>query len=129
MRDSEDDRDLKAAFSTLRNAEQEQLPSFAEVVRRGKARSSDQTMSRRPALRWAAAVGILVVLAAWLGLRTPGPRVLPGASSSLAEWRSPTAFLLETAGREILSAPAGWNRSLIDFKSDTTSPPERKYPS
>jgi len=127
MSDSEVDRDLKTAFSTLRNAEQEQLPSFTEVVRR--ARSSDTRMPQRPALRWAAAVGVLVVLAAWLGLRTSGPRVLPGTSPSLAEWRSPTAFLLQTSGRELLSAPAGWNRSLIDFKSDTTSLPERKYPS
>jgi hypothetical protein len=131
MSHPEDDRDLKAAFSALRGAEQEQLPPFAEVVRRGRARR-DNRVPWRPGLRWAAAVGIVVaVLAARLGLRTPGPRVLTGPSPSLAEWRSPTAFLLETSGREVLTAPAGWDRSRIDLRGDALapSPKERRFTS
>ncbi len=125
MSQPEDDHDLKAAFSALRNAEQEQLPPFAEVVRR--ARALENRMPRRPALRWAAVAAVVAtVLVAWLGLRTRGPQA---PSPSLAEWRSPTAFLLQTSGRELLTAPAGWDRSLIDLKGDTTSRPERKYPS
>jgi len=132
MNRRDDDQELAAAFSALRRAEREQCPPFAEVVRRGRARSLRSEPSRRPGLLWAAAAAIVLAgLAAWLGLRTPGPPPggLPsGAAPSLAEWRSPTDFLLETSGREILTAPAGLDRSLLDF-SPTPSSQERKSPS
>ncbi|MBW8874742.1 MAG: hypothetical protein JF614_07230 [Acidobacteria bacterium] len=130
-----DDRELAAAFSALRREEGEQCPPFAEVVRRGRARSRRSPSPRRPRLLAAAAAAIalvvLVALAAWLGLRKPGPPA-GGASaegaSSLAEWRSPTEFLLETSGREILADPARLDRSLLDF-SPTPPSQERRSPS
>jgi hypothetical protein len=122
-----DDRELAAAFSALRREEQEQLPPFAEVVRRGRARSLRSESSRRHRLLWAAAGIVLAVLAVWLGLRPP-TQPLPGVAPSLAEWRSPTDFLLETSGQEILAAPAGWNRSVLDFNPAPQSP-ERRSPS
>jgi hypothetical protein len=124
-----DDQELAAAFSALRHEEQEQFPPFAEVVRRGRARSLRSESSRRHRLQWAAAAGIvLAVLTVWLGLRTPSPRLSDGGAPSLAEWRSPTDFLLETSGREILADPAGLDRSLLDFNSILPSP-ERRSPS
>ena len=124
-----DGRDLAAAFSALRREEQKEIPPFAEVVRRGRARFPQRESSRRFHLRWAVAAGlILAVLAAWLGLRTSGPNVPAAPAPSLAEWRSPTDFLLETSGREILADPARLDRSLLDFSSTLPSP-ERRSPS
>jgi|GEM_PF-2151712 len=124
-----DDRELAAAFSALRREEQEQSPPFAEVVRRARARFPRRESSLRFQLRWAVAAGlVLAVLAAWLGLRTSGPELPAAPAPSLAEWRSPTDFLLETSGREILADPARLDRSLLDFNSTLPSP-ERRSPS
>jgi hypothetical protein len=71
---------------------------------------------------------VLVVLAVWLVGRTPGPRVPATGAPSLAEWRSPTDFLLETSGQEILAAPAGWSRSVLDLNPVPPSS-ERRSPS
>jgi hypothetical protein len=127
-RDDRDDRELAAAFSALRREEEEQCPPFAEVVRRGRARSLRSGSPWRPRLLWAAAAVALAVLAVWLGLRTPEPRIPAGGSPSLAEWRSPTDFLLETSGREILADPARLDRSLLDLSPTPTSQ-ERRSPS
>jgi hypothetical protein len=122
----DDDRELTAAFSALRREEQEQFPAFAEVVRRGRARSRRSASSGHPRLLWAAAAAIvLAVLAAWLGLRLQAPAA---PAPSLAEWRSPTDFLLETPGQEILAAPTGWSRSVLDLGSPLPSS-ERRSPS
>jgi hypothetical protein len=123
-----DDRELRAAFSELRREEQEHSPPFTEVVRRGRARSLRSRSPQRFHLRWAAVGLVLAVLAAWLGLRTPGPKVPATQAPSLAEWRSPTDFLLETSGREILADPARLDRSLLDFSS-TVASQERRSPS
>ena len=127
-----DDRELAAAFSALRHEEGEQRPPFAEVVRRGRARSLRRASPRRPRLLWAAAAAILLAVpAVWLGLRSPG---FPAGgapaegASSLAEWHSPTEFLLETSGREILADPAPLDHSLLDF-NPAPSLQERRSPS
>jgi len=125
---NDEDRELAAAFSALRREEQDQVQPFAEVVRRGRARSLGSQSSRRHRLLWAdAAAVVLAGFAAWLGLHTPRPQA-PAGSPSLAEWRSPTDFLLETSGQEILAAPAGWGRSVLDFNPHTLAP-ERRSPS
>ncbi|HEX4963556.1 MAG TPA: hypothetical protein VF173_22190 [Thermoanaerobaculia bacterium] len=124
----EKDRELAAAFSALRREEQEQLPPFADVVRRGRARTLRRVTPRRLRLVWAAAAMIAIAgLALWLGLRRPVPQT-PAGIPSLAEWRSPTDFLLETSGQEILAAPAGWSRSVLDLETHP-QPPERRDPS
>jgi hypothetical protein len=124
-----EDRELAAVFSALRREEREELPPFAEVVRRGRARSLRNESSRRPRLLWAATAAIvLIALAVWLIPRIPGHSVPAGAEPSLAEWRSPTDFLLETSGRELLADPAGLDRSLLDFSSTLPSQ-ERRSPS
>ena len=124
----ENDRELAAAFSALRREEQEQLPPFADVVRRGRTRTLRRVSPRHPRLVWAAAeVVILAGLALWLSLRRPAPQV-PVQLPSLAEWRSPTDFLLETSGQEILATPAGWSRSVLDLNPKLQLP-ERRSPS
>ncbi len=124
----EDDRELAAAFAELRREEAGRTPPFAEVVRRGRARSTRPgPLPIRP-LAWAAAVAI-AVLGVWLGVRAREPR--PSAAvPPLAEWRSPTGFLLATPGRDLLAAPAAWDRSVIDLREvSLTSHSERRSPS
>ena len=129
----EDDRRLAAAFADLRREEEAQVPPFAEVVRRGRARPGRAAgpVPLRP-VGLAAAVGVvLVLLGVWVGVRTREPR--PAAMPSLAEWRSPTDFLLATPGRDLLAAPSAWGRSVLDLREvPTASPastPERRSPS
>jgi hypothetical protein len=115
MTRQEDDRDLAAAFSALRREEEDQCPPFA--VRRATPRLP----RRRFAMTAAVTAGlVLAFLATWLGLRTPREPV-----PSLAEWRSPTDFLLDTPGREVLAAPSGLHRSVLDVPS----PDKGRYPS
>ena len=111
MTRQDDDRDLAAAFSALRREEERRCPAFSEIRRRAPMRS--QRTEHRRSLVAAAAMGIvLAFLAAWIGLRPPR-----GPVPSIAEWRSPTGFLLATPGREILAAPSGLHRSVLDVAS------------
>jgi hypothetical protein len=119
-----DDRDLATAFSAMRREEQEHSPTFAEVVRRGRARSRQSRSPQRFRLRWAAAALVLAVFATWLW-RSPGPEIPAASASSLAEWHSPTDFLLETSGKELLADPARLDRSLLDFSSTLPSQERR----
>lgn len=124
----EDDRALASAFADLRREEEGRTPPFDEVVRRGRTRSARAAglLGARPL--WLAAAVALAVLGVWLGARTREPR--HPAVPSLAEWRSPTDFLLATPGRDLLAAPAAWDRSVLDLREvPLTSPPERRSPS
>jgi hypothetical protein len=108
----DNDPELASRFAALRRDEEEQCPPFDEFRRRTRARSA---MHHRPLFAATAVVGLaILVFAVWIGLRTDRPaEPIP----SIAEWRSPTGFLLETPGREVLSAPAGLGRSVLDFSS------------
>ena len=121
------DRELAAAFAALRQEEGAQGPPFAEMVRRGRARTGSGASPLRLRLVAAAAAAVVLAgLAARFVRRPPDPSLSAAETRSLVEWRSPTAFLLETPGHEILAAPAGWGRSVLDL--DLPSP-ERKWPS
>lgn len=124
----EDDRALATAFAELRREEEAQTPPFAEVVRRGRTRSAGAIGLLRTRPLWLAAAVVLAILGVWLGLRAREPR--HPAVPSLAEWRSPTDFLLATPGRDLLAAPAAWDRSVLDLREvPLTSQPERRFPS
>jgi hypothetical protein len=119
MTRQDEDRDLAAAFSALRREEEHQCPGFSEIRRRAPLRS--RRTEHRRSLVAAAAMGIvLAFLAAWFGLRAPR-----GPVPSIAEWRSPTGFLLATPGREILAAPSELHRSVLDVPSSNKG----RYPS
>ena len=120
----EDDHALASAFAELRREEETRTPPFEEMVRRGRTQPARATgrLGTRPL--WLAAAVALAVLGIWLGLRSRHP-----AAPSLAEWRSPTDFLLATPGRDLLVAPA-WDRSVLDLREvPLTSQPERRSPS
>jgi hypothetical protein len=124
----EDDRALAAAFAELRQEEEARTPPFAEMVRRGRTRPARAAglLGTRPL--WLAAAVALAALGIWLGVRAREPR--HPAVPSLAEWRSPTDFLLATPGRDLFAAPAAWDRSVLDLREvPLTSQPERRSPS
>ena len=92
-----DDRELRDRFTALRAEETQAAPSFASV--RGRRPIAHQNRRRR-ALALAAATAAIVI--GFFVLRPP-----PGRDSeqlSITEWRSPTAFLLESPGGPLLQA-------------------------
>jgi len=107
------DRELARRFADLKRSDAAAAPSLREVLDRPIRRGLDARRPRRAiALQLAAALALL--LAAFYVARpsSSGAR----RRSAIAAWRSPTASLLETPGREILvstpvfgdSAP-GWS--------------------
>jgi len=95
--------ELARAFAQLREEDRRAAPSFRALVERG-ARAGTRRRRSVWASRAAVAAGVLVALA--LGLLVARSARGPAAESVAAElagWRSPTAFLLETPGRELAS--------------------------
>lgn len=92
-----DDAELRNHFAALRDEELARIPAFERVLR---------TLPRpHTGLRAIAVSACLVVVASLSVLhmfreRTPPAPVL--AVPSLAQWRAPTDFLLDTPGRELL---------------------------
>ncbi len=94
----DEDRDLRRRFAALRRQELEAVPPFRRVWAAARARRRP-----RPRVRFAvAAVALAILGLLWL---RPDTRPAPesGTSPSIAQWRSPTDFLLATPGRELLS--------------------------
>jgi len=118
------DDDLRARFAELRREEEAQTPEFAFP-------SPSRAWQGR---RWSAgkliagAVCLATIVAAVFLLRLvpTNPEQKPGKQvASVAEWRSPTDFLLETPGRELLrTVPAigVWH------EYPKTSKPRQKHP-
>ena len=100
------DRELRARFQELREADQKEVPPFPRVWR--KALSSRQRARGLRRARWIAAAGGVaagVGLLAALFLGSPGTPQAPGEAApmdgALFEWQSPTAFLLEWPGQDL----------------------------
>jgi len=79
----DDDRELRKLYQRIRQADMAGVPSAGAVLDRRRG-------PRSLLWAWTAAAAAAVALVFWL---TPPPT--PGPVS-LAEWRSPTAFLLES---------------------------------
>ena len=126
----DEDPGLTAAFSALRREEEGHCPSFAEVLRAARVRSRGSVNRWRLVTAMAAAGIAIALLALWTGPWTGKPRMPRETLPSIAEWRSPTGFLLETPGREVLAAPAGLGPSVLDLGQTRLTPPsERRSPS
>jgi anti-sigma factor RsiW len=95
--DSNEDRDLRERFASLRREDVLLAPDFAVVQRRPSG--------GQPAWsRWAAAAAAMVMVAAVLLVKFYPRPAAP--AQSLTEWKSPTDFLLETPGRGLLQTPS-----------------------
>lgn len=85
---NEDER-LRDLFEQARSVDSERRPTFETVALRRQG----------PGLRGSSAAVVLLALGAWVTFSTAEP---PRPVVSIAEWRSPTAFLLETADDTLL---------------------------
>lgn len=91
-----EDSDLRAQFANLREEDGSAAPPF-ERIANAKAASPRRRYSVQIAV---AAIPILAV-AAMLSLRTH--RSTNAVPRDITAWSSPTAFLLETPGKQILT--------------------------
>jgi hypothetical protein len=94
-----DDSHLRERFASLRQADAASAPSFERVMGIARNRSNDAGW------RIAIAACILVVAVAGVTLRVSHPPEAPttrAPAPTLADWRAPTDFLLDTPGRELL---------------------------
>jgi hypothetical protein len=82
-----DDR-LRSAFAELRRIEALRVPPFGGLL---------SSRARRPSLRLAFAIVLLIVLAVAIVPRRP-------PQPSITTWRAPTDFLLKTPGQELLES-------------------------
>ncbi len=83
-----DDERLRDLFGQARSRDATGLPGFKKVTSR-----------EGPGLRGSSATVVLLALGALVTFSTAEP---PQRVVSMAEWRSPTAFLLETADDTLL---------------------------
>jgi len=112
---TDDDRDLRERFAALRREEEAGAPAIEGLVARARARTRGEALRiRRPVLVLATAAAVLLVIAL-LDLHKP-PRPFP--VPSITEWRSPTDFLLQTPGREVLESLPRFGEGLIPPESN-----------
>jgi len=92
---SSEDRDLRTHFANLREEDRSAAPPF------GRTAAAAAAFSRRGSfLRIAVAAMPVLALAVMLAVRIQ--RSTDAVPRELAAWSSPTAFLLETPGRQLL---------------------------
>jgi hypothetical protein len=94
-----EDSNLREQFASLRDADAASAPSFEGVIGVARRRSNDAGW------RVAIAACILMVAVGGVILRVSHPGEAPTTRASaptLADWRAPTDFLLDTPGRKLL---------------------------
>lgn len=119
------ERDLELArlFEELRREDALRVPPFRRILERRAA-------SRSRRIRWApiasAAAAVVLVAAAVLLVRPGAVRREPQApASAIAEWRSPTDFLLETPGSELLETAPDFATTAPEWVTATGGAPPR----
>lgn len=91
----DDDRNLQGRFAELRRQDAGSAPEFPALLRRRAKRPGSRALSRL-------AVGVACVLVIAVALARFHSRPPAKPVPALTEWRSPTDFLLQTPGRELL---------------------------
>ena len=92
------DRALRDLYRRLKDAESAAAPSYGQVVKRARGEGA-----LRPARRLVLAAGATVFIAALATYSILSRRAGNGQLATPA-WRSPTAFLLDTPGRDLLNS-------------------------
>jgi len=101
-----EDSDLRAHFADLREEDRSAAPPF------GFAAAAEAAFSRRrSSLRIALAALPVLAIVVTLAVRTH--RSTGAATRALAAWSSPTAFLLETPGKQLLNQTPKLGEPLI----------------
>jgi len=91
------DRDLRERFARSREAERAQVPPFAAVVARART-----VAPRRGGFAIGVAVAAAIVVAAYVARDHIGPSLGRNAPATPTHWRSPTDFLLDVPGGDLL---------------------------
>ena len=103
---SPEDSRLRTHFANLREEDRSAAPPF------GRTAASAAAFSRRgSSLRIALAAILILAIAVMLAVRTH--RSTDAVSRELAAWSSPTAFLLETPGKQLLNRTPRLGEPLI----------------
>ena len=98
------DRELRARFEALRDADERDAPGFRAVLERAAlAFNRDSQRVARRRLGVALAIAASLVIAAGISREW---RRRDFVAQPLSSWTSPTAILLKTPGSELLAAPA-----------------------
>jgi len=113
-----DDRDLRARFEALRREEAQGATSYARIVGTPLPRLITPVRAALAGLAVASAT-LLVVFAG----KMVAPREGVPAQPPLATWREPTAFLLESPTRELLSTVPAFGHDLPPMKTPAGGEP------
>jgi len=92
-----EDKDLRERFAALRREEEAQAPDFVVLTARRRPRSVGKFVM--------VAACVVAIVVGVILLRTVARKPEQGAGGnigSIAEWKAPTDFLLETPSRELL---------------------------
>jgi len=117
-----DDAELRELFARLRSADRAELPRYRAVLEQALARRRFPASRARSLTVRAAAAAVVLAgsVIAYQRLHHDAPRNFAPAASSLASWKSPTAVLLHTPGRELLREVPDLNSSILDRMTPTT---------
>jgi hypothetical protein len=122
--DDRDDGVIRDLFAELRGSDRAQAPDFRTMRQRASASRPIAISLTRSLVRAAAAVVFLAAgVMVWQRLHRPADSRL-AAVSSLASWKSPTAILLRTPGRELLQGVPDLRSSILDRVTSTNKSEE-----
>jgi len=103
-----DDNQLRQRFHELKQEDARRAPSFDRVWRRAAARSETAPPARSWVRLATMAAGAMLLAAVVVWLVSGRPRTSPPgvqfAAASLADWQSPTDFLMKASDSDLLSA-------------------------
>jgi len=121
------DEELRKRFAELARAEGASAPSFRQVLERER---SGLASSRLFSLKLGAAVLVAAgALAALLLLRPAPPEKELSPAATIGQWKSPTGWLLQTPGQELLEElPALPDSTLAVGLPEVVEKTERKTP-
>ena len=105
MSSTEDGR-LRTRFANLREEDRSAAPPF------GRTAAAAAAFSRRSSY-WRIVLAAVPVLAIAVMLAVRTHRSTDGVPRKLAAWSSPTAFLLETPGKQLLNQTPRFGEPLI----------------
>jgi hypothetical protein len=118
-----DDLEIRKRFVALRDEDRARTPGFEEVLRRARPKPYVGLRVLAPAACLVVAAAIVTVFHTSPDLTASAPGV---ADPSLAHWRAPTDFLLDTPGRELLYAvPRIGEADALDVFPNPHSSPQR----
>jgi len=106
-------------FRQLRQADEQGAPSFEDVLNTARRRAA-----RRPAQRLYLQLAVVATLvlflalpALWWQMRRQAARHSAIQAASISQWKSPTDFLIETPGRNLLKTVPRIGDGLIDMQA------------